>query len=179
MPSLPKRALLAGLAALTFGLAASADPVLAQETRVSIGGGGHDTGQPVEITADEFRLDQTAGTATFLGNVLVIQGEMRMTADRVFVVYDRDAGRIARLEATGGVVLVNGPDAAQSDRAEYTIDSGEIEMTGNVLLTQGPSTLNSQRMTVNLATGTAQMAGRVKTILNPTPKPAPDSADQD
>lgn len=158
---------------------ASAGASAAQDTRVAFGTAPADPSLPVEVTADSLDVNQADGSAEFSGDVLVIQGEMRMTADRVFVVYDRDAGRIARLEATGGVVLVNGPDAAQSDRAEYTIDSGEIEMTGNVLLTQGPSTLNSQRMTVNLATGTAQMAGRVKTILNPTPKPAPDSADQD
>lgn len=115
-------------------------------------------------------MNQADGSAEFAGDVLVIQGEMRMTADRVFVAYDRDASRIARLEASGGVLLVNGPDAAESESAVYSIDSGVIVMTGNVLLTQGPSVLSSNRMTVNLTTGTAQMAGRVKTILNPTPR---------
>ena len=139
----------------------------AQETSVAFGTAPADPGQPVEVTADSLDVNQADGSAEFTGDVLVIQGEMRLTADRVFVVYDREASRIARLEATGGVVLVNGPDAAESDRAEYSIDDGVIVMTGNVLLTQGPSALRSDRMTVNLTTGTAQMAGRVKTILNP------------
>lgn len=164
---------------LCLSVVLSAGASLAQETRVAFGTAPSDPSQPVEVTADSLGVNQADGSAEFTGDVLVIQGEMRMTADRVFVVYDRDAGRIARLEATGGVVLVNGPDAAQSDRAEYTIDSGVIEMTGNVLLTQGPSTLNSGRMTVDLTTGTAQMSGRVKTILTPTPKPAPTTADED
>lgn len=126
-----------------------------------------DPSQPVEVTADSLNVNQTDGSAEFSGEVLVIQGAMRMTADRVFVIYDSAASRIARLEATGEVVLVNGPDAAESDRAEYSIDSGVVVMSGNVLLTQGPSLLSSDRMVVNLTTGTAEMAGRVKTILNP------------
>ena len=129
-----------------------------------------DTSLPVEVTADSLNVNQADGSAEFTGEVLVIQGAMRMTAARVFVVYDNELSRIARLEASGGVVLVNGPDAAESDRAEYSIDSGVIVMTGSVLLTQGPSVLSSNRMVVNLTTGTAEMAGRVKTILNPDQK---------
>nr|WP_245513898.1 lipopolysaccharide transport periplasmic protein LptA [Antarcticimicrobium luteum] len=139
----------------------------AQETRVAFGAEPADPSQPVEVTADSLDVNQADGSAEFTGEVLVIQGAMRMTADRVFVIYDREASRIAQLEATGNVVLVNGPDAAESDSAVYSIDNGLIVMTGNVLLTQGPSVLSSQRMTVDLTTGTAQMAGRVKTILNP------------
>ena len=147
-----------------------AGPVLAQDTRVAFGTAPTDPNQPVEVTADSLNVNQADGSAEFTGEVLVIQGAMRMTADRMFVIYDREASRIARLEATGGVVLVNGPDAAESDRAEYSIDSGVIVMTGSVLLTQGPSVLSSNRMVVNLTTGTAEMAGRVKTILNPGQK---------
>ena len=62
-------------------------------------------------------------------------------------------------------VLVSGPDAAEADRADYSIDTGVIVMTGNVLLTQGANALSSNNMTVNLTTGTAQMNGRVRTIL--------------
>jgi len=134
---------------------------------VAFGSAPADPSQPVEVTADSLDVNQADGSAEFTGDVLVIQGPMRLTANRVFVIYDREASRIARLEATGDVVLANGPDAAQSDRADYSIDTGVIVMTGNVLLTQGPSALSSNRMTVNLTSGTAQMSGRVKTILTP------------
>jgi lipopolysaccharide export system protein LptA len=87
------------------------------------------------------------------------------------VIYKTDAeGKrtIDRLEANGNVLLVSGPDAAEAQRAEYSIDQGTIVMSGNVLLNQSAGTLTSQRMVVNLTTGTANMAGRVKTILNPS-----------
>ena len=54
---------------------------------------------------------------------------------------------------------------AESERADYDIDSGVIVMTGNVLMAQGNNAISSDRMTVNLDGGTARMEGRVKTIL--------------
>ena len=90
---------------------------------------------------------------------------MRLTAERVLVIYNEERSAIERMEATENVVLVSPPDAAEGDWAEYTIDSGVIVMKGNVLLTQGPSIISGDQMNANLTTGTATMTGRVKTIL--------------
>ncbi len=139
--------------------------VLAQGTNVAFGTFKADPTLPVEVTADSLDVNQADGSAEFIGNVLVGQGEMRLSAQKVLVIYNQEASGIERMLATGDVVLVNGPDAAEADQAEYTIESGVILMTGNVLLTQGQNALTSDRMTVNLTTGTANMAGRVKTIL--------------
>ncbi len=142
-----------------------AAPALAQGTNVAFGTLRQDTTQPVEVTADNLSVDQSSGSAVFTGNVLIGQGDMRLSAGRVLVIYRNANAGIARLEATGGVTLLAGADAAESERADYDIDSGSIIMSGNVLLTQGPSALTADRMTVNLNDGTAQMSGRVKTIL--------------
>lgn len=157
------------LRALIFStlLAIPAGPLAAQSTNLAFGAIRADTSLPVEVTAQTLDVNQADGSAEFNGDVLVAQGEMRLSADRVLVIYDEDQSAIQRLEATGDVVLVSGPDAAEADRAEYTIGTGVIVMTGNVLLTQGANALTSDKMTVNLVTGTAQMVGRVKTILNP------------
>lgn len=137
----------------------------AQGANVAFGTFKADPTLPVEVTADSLDVNQADGTAEFIGNVLVGQGEMRLSAQRVLVVYNREIGGIDRLLATGDVVLVNGPDAAEAERAEYTIDSGIIVMTGNVLLTQGPIVLAADKMTISLTEGTANMVGRVRTIL--------------
>ncbi|SFS82289.1 lipopolysaccharide export system protein LptA [Sulfitobacter marinus] len=139
--------------------------VAAQGANVAFGTIRQDTGLPVEITSDNLSVEQATDTAIFTGDVLIAQGEMRLTAPRVLVVYRADAEGIERLEATGGVTLVSGPDVAESERADYHIDSGTILMSGNVLLLQGRNALSSDKMNVNLTDGTAQMTGRVKTIL--------------
>jgi len=148
---------------LLFSLGAVA--VWAQGANVAFGSFKADPTLPVEVTADSLDVNQADGSAEFIGNVLVGQGEMRLSAQKVLVIYNQEASGIERMLATGDVVLVNGPDAAEADQAEYTIESGVILMTGNVLLTQGQNALTSDRMTVNLTTGTANMVGRVKTIL--------------
>ncbi|WP_415405197.1 LptA/OstA family protein [Tateyamaria sp. SN3-11] len=140
-------------------------PVIAQGTNVAFGTIRQDTSAPVEVTANELNVDQNTGVAIFTGDVVIGQGEMRLSAPRVLVTYLENQAGIERLEATGGVTLVSGPDAAESQRADYDIETGLIVMTGDVLMTQGNSALSADRMTVNLDDGTARMQGRVKTIL--------------
>lgn len=148
---------------LMFSLLAA--PLLAQGTSVAFGTIKQDTKLPVEVTSDNLSVDQETGIAIFTGNVLIGQGEMRLSAPRVLVVYLEEQKGIERLEATGGVTLVSGPDAAESERADYSIEDGVIVMTGNVLLDQGLNALSADRMIVQLSDGTAQMSGRVKTII--------------
>ncbi len=149
--------------ALVFGAVAAS----AQEAQVAFGSPNADPSLPVEVTSETLNVNQEDGSAEFLGDVIVIQGEMRLTADRVLVIYNQERSAIDRMEATDNVVLVSPPDAAEGDWAEYTIDSGVINMKGNVLLTQGPSIISGDEMTANITTGTATMSGRVKTILQP------------
>ncbi len=130
-----------------------------------------DPSQPVEVTSDQLQVNQSDGSALFSGDVVVIQGGMRLSAAAVQVEYGEDGQRIERLLATGGVTLVNGGEAAESDEATYTIDTGTIVMTGDVLLTQGGSALSGRQLTVDLNTGTGVMEGRVKTVFVPADTP--------
>ncbi|WP_170770987.1 LptA/OstA family protein [Ruegeria lacuscaerulensis] len=150
---------------LTVSLLAGANLAAAQGTQVAFGAVKADPSLPVEVTSESLNVNQEDGSAEFVGNVIVIQGEMRLTAGRVLVIYNEDRSGIERMEATEDVVLVSPPDAAEGDWAEYTIDSGQIVMRGNVLLTQGPSTISGDQMNANLTSGSATVTGNVKTIL--------------
>lgn len=150
---------------LSFALVTGAVSATAQQAQVAFGATRADPTLPVEVTSETLNVNQQDGSAEFVGNVVVVQGEMRLTAERVLVIYNQERSAIDRLEANENVVLVSPPDAAEGDWAEYTIDSGVIVMRGNVLLTQGPSVISGDQMNANLTTGTATMTGRVKTIL--------------
>ncbi len=138
----------------------------AQSAQVSFGGIQQDTSAPVDVSADSLSISQSDGTALYTGNVVVGQGEMRLNAPRVLVVFDSEGSQISRLEATGGVTLVNGSEAAEASRADYDLKAGTVTMIGDVLLTQGANALSAEKMTVSLDDGTAQMSGRVRTIIN-------------
>lgn len=131
-------------------------------------GQAQDTGQPVEVTADSLQVDQTTGLATFVGNVLIGQGAMRLSADRVVVTYAaNNPQKISKLHAEGGVTLASGQDAAEAQSADYDVASGNVVLKGDVLLTQGANVLSGQTVTVNLANGTANASGRVRSVLQP------------
>ena len=124
-----------------------------------------DTSLPVEVSAESLSVSQNDGSALFTGNVVIGQGEMRLSAPRVLVFYTQDQSGVERLEATGGVTLVQGDQAAEADRANYEVNRGTIRMMGSVLLTQGGNTLVSEEMDVDLEAGTARMNGRVRTVF--------------
>lgn len=161
-----------GLAALMLLLL----PALAQAqgANVAFSGLQHDSTLPVEVTSDQLNVSQADGTAVFSGNVLVVQGDMRLSSDQVRVEYGaagtENAGRIARMHASGNVVMTTPQEAAQADEAVYTIDAGSVVLTGNVILTQEQNALSGDRLVVDLNAGTGAMEGRVKTIFQPAPK---------
>jgi lipopolysaccharide export system protein LptA len=157
---------------LTHGLAAIvmmalASSALAQGAQVAFGGVRQDPALPVEVTADSLQVNQSDGTAVFSGNVLAVQGELRLTAAAVRVEYAAGGGAIERLHASGGVTLVNATDAAEAAEAVYTLSTGSVVMTGNVLLTQGRNAIAGERLVLDLKAGTGVMEGRVKTVFTP------------
>lgn len=156
-------------ASLTAALLAAASVALAQGTAISLGGLKHDTSLPVEVTSDNLSVANEAGQAVFDGDVVVVQGPMRLAASKIEVSYAQqtEGGRteIQKMVATGGVTFVNGADAAESREAVYEPEAGTLVMTGQVLLTQGATAISGERLTVDLAAGTGLMEGRVRTTF--------------
>lgn len=147
------------MAAILLGSTAAA------QTNINLGGISADPSAAVEVTADNLTVDQDTGTAVFSGNVVIGQGNLRISAGNVSVVYSEATGDIAQLLASGGVTFVTDTEAAEASEADYNLTSGMLILSGNVLLTQGASALSADKMTVNLNTGNAQMSGRVRTVF--------------
>ncbi len=154
------------LRALTIALLLSSSPVVAQN--LAFGGIKTDTSAPIEVASDRLAVNQEDGSAVFTGNVVIGQGQMRLSADHVTVEYVQgDKTRISAMHAKGNVVLVSGPDAAQAKTGDYNVETGDVLLTGDVVVTQGQNVLTGDRMTVDLATGAANVDGRVRSVLQP------------
>jgi len=145
--------------ALLLGTAANA------QTNIDLGGITADPKAPVEVSADNLSVDQDSGTAVFSGNVVIGQGDLRLSAGSVRVVYSDSTGDIAQLLATDGVTLVTDSEAAEAATADYNLTTGILTLSGSVLLTQGASALSAEQMTIDLNSGRAQMSGRVRTVF--------------
>ena len=137
------------------------------QVNIGFGGEAHDANQPVEISADSLELDRASGRATFSSNVLIVQGNLRMTAGAVEVIYSaqEDSQSVSTVIATGGVLVTRGEDAAEGERAEYTVASAELLIQVNVMITQGPTSIAGDGLTVDLETGSGTITGRVRTVL--------------
>jgi lipopolysaccharide export system protein LptA len=149
---------------LAFGVVAAA-----QSTTMTFGGMALDPDAPIEMSADTLNISQPDGTAIFSGNVLVVQGELRITASDMRIEYVEGADgartRISRLLATGGVTVVTPTEAAEAQEAVYSIEDESVVLTGDVLLTQGPNVISGQKLSIDLAAGTGTFEGRVRTVL--------------
>ena len=169
-PAWPNRGAVWLLAAVaTAFIWLSASTALAQDANIRFGQSLRLAGSELEVTADQLEVDQQSGTTVFAGNVLVIQGELRMTADRLVLEY-RPGGsqgerRIDRLVATGGVTLVTPDEALEAQEAIYGMTGGTLEMRGEVLLVQGANVLSGERFSADLNTGSGRMSGRVRTVI--------------
>ena len=159
--------LVPGLILALFALAA---PALAQDgVPISFGQSLRLDGSALEVTADTLQVDQTTGASEFSGNVLAVQGDMRIAAGALRLEYapgnSEGSQRISRLIASGGVTMVTPAEAMEAEQAVWSLDSQTLEMTGNVMLLQGQNMLSGQRFVADLRSGAGRMVGRVRTTI--------------
>lgn len=133
----------------------------------------HDSSQPLEITADALEVDQDNQSATFVGAVDVIQGDMHLNSDKLVVHYrDKEAAEqnaIYRIDVEGNVRFATPTETAQGDTGVYDVDGGTIHLVGNVVLTSGDeAVIRGNELTMNLNTGQSEVSGgRVKGYFVP------------
>ena len=95
------------------------------------------------------------------GNVVIDQGDLRLTAGRTTVAFTDVGGlKIQRIDATGGVVVTRGTERAQGSAAVYDFNRRVIVLSGGVSLRRGGDTLNGGRLTIDLDTGLSSVDGR-------------------
>lgn len=141
----------------------------AQSTSIAFSDMAIDPDSPIELSADQLSVSQPDGTARFVGNVVVAQGDLRISAGEMLIEYtegtDGQRTRISRLLASGGVTVVAPAEAAEAEEAVYSIDDSTVVLSGNVLLTQGPNAITGERLTIDLVAGTGLFDGRVRTVI--------------
>jgi lipopolysaccharide export system protein LptA len=141
-----------------------------------------DRTQPVEIEADRAELDDAQGVTRYEGQVIVIQGTLKITGDRVVLYYDQER-QVTRAEAFGNPAtyeqLPDGqqePVRARALRMEYQVREGVIDLYQEAEVTQRGDRLAGDRVTYDTANSQvrAMRAGggddRVRVILTPRTK---------
>lgn len=140
-----------------------------------------DRDQPLKISADQVTIDDKAGRSVYTGHVVVVQGTLRVTADRL-VVYTDKRHTLQRLVATGQPVTYRQrPDGKRQDvhakaaRMEYLASRDQVVLTKDAQLRQGGNVFNSQRIVYNVKldqveAGKKAGGGRVEIVIQPQSK---------
>jgi lipopolysaccharide export system protein LptA len=136
--------------------------------------------QPVQIDAASLDVQDKRKTATFTGDVQVVQGETTMKCQTLVVFYGQEVGiaanapqsgdskpaaapgpkgaqDIRKIEARGGVTVVTKDQSASGDLGVYDLKSKTITLTGNVVVSQGQNVIHGQRVVVDTITGNARV----------------------
>jgi lipopolysaccharide export system protein LptA len=122
---------------------------------------------PIEIDADQLVVERTDGTAEFSGNVKVVQGDMRLTSDRLKVNYDEaeksnEDGGVTEIKANGKVTILYGTDTATGNEAIYDVPAKKVRLNGNVTLVRGENVLRGDGLVFDLVTGNASLTASAK-----------------
>ena len=151
-----------------------------------------DRDQPLQINAASVEVNEKSGVAVYRGNVVLVQGSLRIEADRLDVRSGArrantitDTGRPVRIRG----MLENSADEfrAQAERLVYTTAVRELEMTGKVWLRQEGNEFHAQqlhyeidnrRLTANGA-GAGTGDGRVHAVIQPRTPSNTDERAQD
>ena len=141
--------LASAVAALGFGSLAGAQGIA-----------GFNSNQPVDYAADRIELQDRQNRVVLSGDVVITQGDLRLTAGRTTVAYT-DAGslRIQRIDASGGVTVTRGDESARGSAGVYDFNRRVIVLSGGVALRRGTDTLNGARLTIDLNTGLSTVDG--------------------
>jgi lipopolysaccharide export system protein LptA len=136
-----------------------------------------DAQQPVNISADNARFDEKAGEAMYRGNVVVIQGTLKVQGDTLTLRVDeqgalttaRTIGKPARYQQrtdpTKG--LVN----ATANEIEFDHRTGTLVLIGNALLKQDGTSFSGPRIVYSTEKKQIEASGnseqRVHLVLPP------------
>lgn len=134
-----------------------------------------DTDQPINITSGNHSLDMTNNIVTFSDNVVITQGSIKVTADKVTIT--RQEGQKETIEANGSPVtfqqtLDNGkPVNGKGNNVYYDLNSEFLILIGNAELKQQGSFIKASRITYDVKKQQLRASSggnsRVRTVLIP------------
>jgi lipopolysaccharide export system protein LptA len=137
-----------------------------------------DRDAPVHLEADHATYNQQTGVTVYTGNVIVIQGTIRLQADNV--VANLDANRtIKNVTAIGKPAKFQqkiSPDKGivygDGDQLYYDATTSQLSLTGHAHLTQDGSSFNGNTLRYGMTQGDIEGNGnsqqRVQMVIPPS-----------
>jgi lipopolysaccharide export system protein LptA len=145
--------------------------------------------QPIKITSNSLEVRDKNHFATFLGNVIAVQGDSTLKCKKLVVFYEDSSGpaappkagqtsssnqQIKKLEAKGGVVVTQKDQTATGEEGVFEMKTNTAVLTGNVVVTQGDNVIRGDKLIIDMTTGVSRVEshkGRVDALFKPNSPP--------
>lgn len=98
---------------------------------------------PVHITADKLEAYDKKGLYKFVGNVVAIRDDVKLTADKMDVFKNLKNGEIDRIVCMGNVVVTKEDKTAKADKAIYEDRQQKITLIGNSSVKSSKNSITS------------------------------------
>ncbi len=126
---------------------------------------------PIEVTAQQLEALQQLGQAIFTGEVVAKQGDITIYCDRMVVFTKAGQRQVDRLEAFGGVRVVQLDRIATAAKAIYRQQLGTLVLTGDAKIHQGANEVAGDEITLFLLENRSIVksgdSGRVRAVIFP------------
>lgn len=126
-----------------------------------------DRDQPADIEADDIEFDFKKGIRTYTKNVIIVQGTLRIKADKLITLYQD--GELTEATATGSLARFKQrpdgkPDDVEGSAKKIVVDQKKNILTlyGQAALQQGGDTARGETIIYNMATDTLKVQGGAK-----------------
>ncbi|TCK60854.1 lipopolysaccharide transport periplasmic protein LptA [Seleniivibrio woodruffii] len=103
--------------------------------------------KPIKILSDYMKYTGSDNTSRFSGNVVVTDGEMRVSADNMDVTFDK-SNNVKEINAQGNVKIEKEGLLALSDRAKLFAAEEMAVLSSNVRVWQGDNYLEGEKVTL-------------------------------
>jgi lipopolysaccharide export system protein LptA len=151
---------------------------------------GANSKEPISIEADKLNYFDKEQKAVYTGNVIVIQGDSKLTCSMMTIFLAKSASQsaasapadapaasaeagatpagsqVSHMDAAGPVTVISKTQVATGGRGAYDKEQNKIWLFDNVTLSDGGNVTKGDKLTYNLTTGEAfvesQGQGRVR-----------------
>ena len=109
---------------------------------------------PVDLIADQGEYDGATGVATYTGNVVITQGDMKLTGDKVVI--HTQGGKISSVESWGNLatfhyVPANEPAVdGKGKYMKYNVPGGVVDIEGEAYVKQAQNDTHGDTLSYNL-----------------------------
>lgn len=101
----------------------------------------------ITITSDgPMEIDQTKSYAVFQDNVVAVQADQTLKADRMEIYFDEAKKGIKNMICTGHVVIIRGANQSFADKAVYNGEEKRLTLSGRpklILVTEGDNAITA------------------------------------